>query len=158
MLFGNVVNESCVSSIQGSWAVSTLLPVPRQHPLRAHPMATDLDFEQEVKADPKDPRSEPSWPCFSQHQPSKMQSNKWAAWCHCQVCGLRLAPANQTSNPNPAMVKRVLMELEKTLDDDIKPTEELFRIYMEKIIEEDRIQILLKDLEKGKQKALQAFC
>ena len=142
-----------------SWELVSRCFLPRQLLLRpllfmlmAPKKATiqeNLDLEREVPMDPRDPRSKPSWPCMGNHVPSRLQGNKWAAWSNCQTCALRLryvpkvgAPGNQAASPNPKTVQKVLNELREALEPGMMPNEELFKIYMEKSLAEDRIQVL----------------
>lgn len=111
------------------------------------------DLSREVGADPRDPRCK-GWPCHSSHQPGKPQGNKWAKWVHCQKCALRVsyipnkgAPSNSMQNFNPEMVRRALQDLKNALPEKVEPTEELVRLFIDKVTAELRIEHIMEEAQ-----------
>ena len=115
----------------------------------------ELMFDREIPPDPRDPRTTPSWTCQGHHLASQMQANKSGAWSHCLVCNLRLryipkrgAPSNQLKNHNPAVVQKMIDELPKELNPGTLPTHELCEHYILKLLEEERIAVLLEQVNR----------
>lgn len=126
----------------------------------------ELDYSRQVTEDLRDPRCN-SWPCKGQHVAGRKGANNWASWQHCQRCGLRLsyiprkgAPADNTKNPNPTMVKRALQALHDELPKDMEPSEELVKVMLEKVTAEERMSTLLEEYKiawkKNKKKIIKA--
>ncbi|CAE7460916.1 nosip, partial [Symbiodinium sp. CCMP2456] len=108
--------------------------------------AAPLDPARRVTMDLRDPRtSGEQWPCHSQHLPGKVQANGHGAWLHCAVCNLRLeyvprqgSPAATTKVENPAMVKRMLTQLESIMG-HVKPTSAICLAMQRKIDAEEQL-------------------
>ena len=92
--------------------------------------------------DPRDPRSQTTWPCFNHHQGRHWQGNLHGLWIHCEVCNGRLmymprvkSPSNSTQSLNHAMVSQMLAELEPLMRGH-KPTQQICKAMMDKITAE----------------------
>ena len=127
-----------------------------------------MDMERQMPPDSRDPRTQATvWPCFNKHVAGKDQANKYGKWNNCTVCGLRMlyipfkgAPCNSTSTINAGNMTKALNELKEMLPKGEKPTEELVKVILEKVIAEERLRVLLdkykSDLKKNQEKIAKA--
>ena len=153
---------------------SATLFVMAQPPMRPDPVGGSIlrevdrgheRQEQEEKSasgsisgpsDPRDPRMQKIWPCYGNHVEGTWQKNPHGAWNHCQVCNLRLgyiprsgSPGTNTFSVNPAMVTRMLTELEALLQ-GARPTAKICKAMMDKIEAEVVLEKLVVDLKDKK--------
>ncbi|CAE7863759.1 unnamed protein product [Symbiodinium necroappetens] len=112
-----------------------------------------FDAPRRMKADPRDPRTQPSqWPCFGRHRPSAPEANPHGQWVTCSVCNLRLlytprkgSPANSTQTMNAPMVLKMLEELRGQLG-NVKPTAKVCLHAMNKLTAEAVLEKSTKEL------------
>ncbi|CAL1129948.1 unnamed protein product, partial [Cladocopium goreaui] len=131
------------SSGQGSWpwlelgpmelmAVSHAQASDSQHASKsvAAPKSPSLPLEHDraLPADPRDPRSQSTWPCNGSHEHKTNGGNASGTWSDCATCGLRLSyiprqgtPAKYMTQNAPEVITNALKMLKEHLTEDQKP-------------------------------------
>ncbi|CAE7799282.1 GIP [Symbiodinium sp. CCMP2456] len=111
--------------------------------------AAPLDPARRVTMDVRDPRAQESqWPCYQQHTASRVQANAHGAWVHCAVCleyvPRKGSPASTTKTENPAMVKRMLEQLQGIMG-MVKPTQAICLAMQKKIDAEEQLNHMVTE-------------
>ncbi|CAE7800179.1 unnamed protein product [Symbiodinium sp. CCMP2592] len=124
----------------------------KQKTPKAKAKALPLDYARRVKGDNRDPRASSSqWPCFNRHVADYPKANAHGRWTHCCVCNLRLeyvprqgSHGQTTQNQNPAMVKRMLTQLEPLMG-KTKPTAAICLAMQRKIDAEEQLMHMINE-------------
>ena len=87
-----------------------------------------LEHDRALPADPRDPRSQSTWPCNGSHEHKTNGGNASGTWSDCATCGLRLSyvprqgtPAKYMTQNAPEVITNALKMLKEHLTEDQKP-------------------------------------
>lgn len=124
----------------------------KQRTPKAKAKALPLDFARRVKGDSRDPRaSSQQWPCYNRHVADYPKANNHGRWTHCCVCNLRIeyiprqgSHGQTTQTQNPAMVKRMLTQLEPLMGKQ-KPTAAICLAMQRKIDAEEQLMHMINE-------------
>ncbi|CAL1161664.1 unnamed protein product, partial [Cladocopium goreaui] len=87
-----------------------------------------LEHDRALPADPRDPRSQSTWPCNGSHEHKTNGGNASGIWSDCATCGLRMSyiprqgtPAKYMTQNAPEVITNALKMLKEHLTEDQKP-------------------------------------
>ena len=82
-----------------------------------------LEHDRALPADPRDPRSQSTWPCNGSHEHKTNGGNASGTWSDCATCGLRLSyiprqgtPAKYMTQNAPEVIHQCPEDAEGALD------------------------------------------